>query len=175
MFVNYNDYELIYLIREGEYSAFRVLFKKYECLIEIKVHSRYPYGDKAYDLIQEGRMVLNTCIKNYSFDVGVNFYAYFNAALSRKLFKELCLDYYKPSFPFKESIDDRNKLPNAVYIPLYKKHYKNDRIAMILLTDYFCGSMSLLNISEKYNIHYIKLVRKRDGILAYLKKYIDYL
>ena len=77
MFVNYNDYELLYLIQDGEEKALHVLLKKYDTLIYTVVREMYPYGDKAYDLMQEGRMTLYNCIYKYSKAKEISFYSYF--------------------------------------------------------------------------------------------------
>ena len=61
-FDNYNDYELLYLIREGSEFALNYLFKKYDVLIYKIATSFYPKGDKFEDLLQEGRMVLYNSI-----------------------------------------------------------------------------------------------------------------
>ena len=73
----YNDYELLYLIKDGNEKAFNYFFQKYDCLIIKIAIDLYPQGDKQDDLVQEGRMILYDCIKNYDSSYGTPFFSFF--------------------------------------------------------------------------------------------------
>ena len=85
---DYNDYELIYLIKEGNESALNFFFEKYEKYI-IKVVESYIHYDEGLkeDYIQEGRIILYECIYRYDEDSNVSFFSYFTIILKRKLLK----------------------------------------------------------------------------------------
>ncbi|MCR5112691.1 MAG: hypothetical protein K6A63_02005, partial [Acholeplasmatales bacterium] len=93
MYIPHNDYELLYLYKEGNERALDILFYKYEHLIETVVNDYMPYGDSRPDMVQEGRIILFNCIKSFNEYIGVTFYSYFVIALRRKLYK-LAKDNY---------------------------------------------------------------------------------
>ena len=173
MYIKYNDNELIYLIKEGSYKALEVMFDKYEHLITAIVKGAYPYGDKANDLIQEGRMVLFECIRFFNCSYNISLYTYFYISLKRKLSREFNSDYYKGYIPFFECIYGEESYINSGILAIYDKLYKNDDLAMLLLNDYFLGNISLSNIAKKYGIDYMILFRKKNSIIRSMKKYID--
>ena len=173
MFVNYNDYELIYLVNEGEYKALKVLFNKYSCLIEMKAREIYPYGDKINDLIQEGKIILYNCIRNYSEEYGVSFYSYFLISLRRKFNKEKAFDYYQPILPFRDYSGVNSNVGRNILIRICKEHFEGDKLIQLLLDEHYIKNKSLFEMAEDYKIGYHKLIKKKAIILAYLKKNID--
>ncbi len=68
----YNDYELLYMVKEESNEAYEILQKKYEPLIYKKATeiNRYMKGNglEIKDLMQEGRLGLIEAIKNYNQD-----------------------------------------------------------------------------------------------------------
>lgn len=174
MYIKYNDNELIYLIEEGSNKALEVMFDKYEHLITSIVKESYPYGDKANDLIQEGRMVLFDCIRFFNCSYNISFYTYFYISLKRKLSREFNNDYYKGYIPFHENIYSKQEsYINKDLLIIYGRLYKDDNLAIILLNEYFLGNNSLRNIAKKYGIDYMILFRKKNSIIRSMKKYID--
>ena len=65
MYINCNDYELLYLINEGNEKALKLLFDKYDHLIRMLAKEYAPYGNRSADLAQEFRMILYKCIECY--------------------------------------------------------------------------------------------------------------
>lgn len=175
MYLKYNDYELLYLIDEGSEEAYNVLFRKYEHLIYATVRQFYPYGDKADDLIQEGRMVLYGCIRNYNQNMKASFYTFFYVSFKRKLGKEAECDYYKGFIPFRDNYHSNmsTEFKDSMIISAYKKKYENDRMAMILLDECFLGNLSVRQAAFKYGINYQILYRKKVSIIRSMKKIID--
>lgn len=173
MYIKYNDNELIYLIKEGSDKALELMFDKYEHLITTIVKEAYPYGDKANDLIQEGRMVLFECIRFFNCSYNISFYTYFYISLKRKLSREFNNDYYKGYIPFRESKYGEESYINNGILTIYDRLYKDDDLAMLLLNDYFLGNISLSSIAKKYGIDYMILFRKKNSIIRSMKKYID--
>ena len=90
----YNDYEIIYLIKEGNELAYNIMFSKYENYIWKIVSSFYPYGIKSEDLVQEGRIILHNCILGYNAFMDVSFFSYFTICLRRQILHEIKKSYY---------------------------------------------------------------------------------
>lgn len=171
LYVNYNDYELLYLIKEGINPALKLMFYKYDHLIYLKSIECYPYGDKHKDLVQEGRLILYKCIKNYSFDYEVSFFSYFLISLKRMLERKMGKDYYQDILFLNENAVGEE--PRNDYIFVFKRKYKNDYLAMMIYDECVIGESSLIEVAINYNVNYNKLIRKRNEIRRYLKKYID--
>lgn len=172
MYSNYNDYELIYLINEGSLGAFKTLFKKYDHLILATISESYPYGDKLYDLAQEGRMILYNCVKRYKPEMGVTFYSYFYICFKRKLGKELEKEYYKGFIPFNENLYSNleSDLNNEIIVTYIKNYYRDDEIALMIIEEHLLGNESIQKLAIRYGINYYELYRKKASIIRSMKK-----
>ena len=169
MYTNYNDYELIYLIKEGSQSALDMIFKKYEFLIYTKALYLINDLSKLSDLIQECRMVLYDCIMKYSFDFDVTFYSYFLICLRRKIKRELECEYYENYFILREN-QTPDTLSSGITLDAYKRQFKNDKIAMIILEENILRDVNLHRIAIEYNLDYKHLIKKKREILEDFKK-----
>ena len=84
-----NDYELIYLIKEDNETAWNLMIKKYEGLIK-KIASQYYNLSKGLkieyeDLVQEGRIGLCAAIKGFKVDKNVLFYSFAFLCIKREI------------------------------------------------------------------------------------------
>ena len=84
---DYNDYELIYMIRENNDVEYEVLFKKYEPLIK-NIAGKYisfvkNNGGEFDDLVQEGFVSLNSAINSFDENKGILFYTLANVCIER--------------------------------------------------------------------------------------------
>ena len=89
-----NDEELIYMVRENDEEAWKIIMEKYEPLLKyLAFYYQKTYGVKASidheDLLQEMRLTLYKAIRMYKTDENNRFYPYLSAAL-----KNTCNDYY---------------------------------------------------------------------------------
>lgn len=83
--IKYNDYELLYLVDEGESAATELLIRKYINLIYKRV-SGYKIKSKNFDdFIQEGLMALMKAINTYSPIYNKTFTKYFDLILQRRI------------------------------------------------------------------------------------------
>ena len=86
---DYNDYELINYIHEGNEDANNIILKKYEPLIKKEALKLLPlcnkYGLDLNDLIQEGLIGLNHAIERYREQSDVLFYTYALKCIKRKM------------------------------------------------------------------------------------------
>lgn len=86
--MNYNDYELIYMIGEDE-EAFSYLVKKYEPLFKKMAYSfakKYAYkGIDAEDIVQQCRITLCNVVDKFDYNSDVLFYSYLLVCLKRAI------------------------------------------------------------------------------------------
>ncbi len=82
--IQYNDFELLYLMSESEIEAQEILYKKYTNLIlsrirKFKIQERYRD-----DFLQEGLLYLHKAIITFNPDNGKSFNKYFDLILQRR-------------------------------------------------------------------------------------------
>lgn len=92
MYRNLNDYELLYMIREGD-DTFSYLYQKYQPLI-YKMVKKYvtifkKYGYELDDLMQIGNITLYKASQLYSFYNDTMFYSYFIKSLKNAILDEI--------------------------------------------------------------------------------------
>lgn len=84
MYINYSDYELLYLIKEGNELAKAYLYKKYASLIKkVYFENDYKYMG-CQDFLQEGFLILESAIYSYNMEYTHSFYNYFMICLKRR-------------------------------------------------------------------------------------------
>ncbi len=82
MYKAYNDYELLYMVKEGDTVALDILLKKYERFIYKKVYSFF-YHDESGDYFQEGVLCLYKAIETFDESYNKTFMRYFEVILTR--------------------------------------------------------------------------------------------
>lgn len=86
---DFNDFELLSYIAEGNEDANNIIIKKYEPLINKIATKMYPYcrnnGLEKSDLIQEGMIGLNHAISRYQEKSDILFYTYAKTCIERKI------------------------------------------------------------------------------------------
>jgi RNA polymerase sporulation-specific sigma factor len=86
----YNDYELVYLIREDSEEAMELMMRKYDPLIKSVVSYYFKKFDNFKvdfdDMVQEARLSLFMSLKKYDCDSGIAFYSFFLVCLKRKIY-----------------------------------------------------------------------------------------
>lgn len=86
---NYNDYELLYMISEGNEDANDILYKKYKPVIELKARKYYNYslnkGLEYNDLVQEGMIGLSEAIKDFRDIKDVKFSTFASLCIERQI------------------------------------------------------------------------------------------
>ena len=85
---NYNDNELLYLIREKEDEALEIMFLKYSPLIKSRI-SKFRLQKDFEDFYQEGLIALNLAISRYIDLYNKTFNKYFDLILQRKFIQIL--------------------------------------------------------------------------------------
>ncbi len=86
---DYNDYELINYIAEGNEDANNILIEKYKPLITKMATKVLPYcrsnGLELSDLVQEGMIGLNHAVERYHEQGNILFYTYARLCIQRKM------------------------------------------------------------------------------------------
>ena len=86
---DYNDYEIIYYIRENNEEAKDLMYEKYKPFIEITAKKLIDYsqntGLEVSDFIQEGMLALNSAIESFNEEKDVTFYNYARACIEKKM------------------------------------------------------------------------------------------
>lgn len=114
---DFNDYELLNYISEGNEDANNIIIKKYEPLINKIATKMIPYcknnGLEKSDLIQEGMIGLNHAIEKYHEQKDVLFYTYAKKCIERKIISVVLGSNRNKNKILNESIsydDDENSL-----------------------------------------------------------------
>ena len=113
---DFNDYELVYYIHDGNEDANNILIKKYEPLINKIATKMFPYcknnGLEKSDLIQEGMIGLNHAIERYKEQEDILFFTYAKKCIERKIISVVLGSNRKKNKILNESIsyDDEENL-----------------------------------------------------------------
>ena len=165
----YNDYKLLYLIKEGVPEALDILYRKYDILIAKVARGIYPYGDKVLDLIQEGRMVLISCLNWYNPDGAASFYTYFYVSLRRRLYKLTNEEYY--TMPILEESSRYSLLGKSELVNMHKaERYCQNELEILLFNECIIGNLSIRAFSRKYNYKYSRIYTLYNKIISRVKR-----
>lgn len=114
---DYNDYELLSYIAEGNEDANNIIIKKYEPLINKIAIKMLSYcknnGLELSDLVQEGMIGLNHAIDRYQERENILFYTYAKKCIERKIISVVISANRNKNKILNESIsydDDENLL-----------------------------------------------------------------
>ena len=179
MYYNINDYELLYLIKEGNEKALEYIFFKYKHLIIKMANRNCKTSDKYEDLVQEGYMVLNDCIRNYNPGLNVSFYCYFCISFIRKINRLIINnDYYTSNVLLHLNENwcvykPENKAYHYYVSKDIRDRFKDDEIALNIYFECICFNLSLKGFSDKYSIEYRVVCLKHRKIIKYLKEIIQ--
>lgn len=114
---DFNDYELVSYIHEGNEDANNILIKKYEPLINKISLKMLPYcknnGLELADLVQEGMIGLNHAIDRYQEQENILFYTYAKKCIERKIISVVITSNRSKNKILNESVsydDEENKI-----------------------------------------------------------------
>lgn len=165
--IQYNDYELLYLMSEFDEEAERIFFEKYSNLIKARVHKFKIKSRYFDDFVQEGYYMLLVAIRTYDEYAGKSFNKYFDLILQRKFIKIIAKErHYFYDVDLKEDtpiIKDPNSfqyeiMESTKFSPfeekvliLRKKKYRPKEIADILQCDVKVVYNCICRIKKKYD------------------------
>ncbi|HOO43480.1 MAG TPA: sigma-70 family RNA polymerase sigma factor [Bacillota bacterium] len=84
IFRNYNDFEIVNLIKQGNEEAFDFMVEKYQYLIAKKIR-KFNLTDQFDDLFQEALMILHKSVLSFDESYNKTFTRYFELNLVNKL------------------------------------------------------------------------------------------
>lgn len=82
-YIGHNDYEILYLLKEGNQEAMHLMFEKYKGLISKKIF-KFNLQYEFDDMYQESLMVLLKTIRHFDMKHAKSFTRYFEMNLERK-------------------------------------------------------------------------------------------
>lgn len=86
---DYNDYELIYMIRDGDSNSYNILFEKYIPVMKSIAYSYYKdykdYGFDYDDFTQEVYIAFNNAISQFKEEKNILFYTFSVVCMRRAL------------------------------------------------------------------------------------------
>lgn len=169
-FGNYNDYEILYLIKDGNEKALEFMFKKYDIHIFKIASSLYFKSDKINDLIQEGRMVLYDCICRFNENQRVSFHAYFTICLKRTYYRLLKTDYYTGLLVNEDDVP-LDKLPDINKKSDYRgSYFFTDEFYIKLFDECLMGGLTISDFAKEHNISYNTAYYKYKRMVLTLKQ-----
>ena len=175
MFVNYNDYELLYLINsEGSEQAFQILYKKYDIFIKKLAKKFVSDFDKACDLYQEGLLILLKCIYSFKENFNVSFYSYLYVSINRRFCYLKKRDKYYDEVTYIDKIDliadEKEVLEQS--ISYYEKILKreNNKLGVLYLEDCVGRGASLSDFAKYNNISYYEATKIKKYVIDEIKK-----
>ena len=118
---NYNDYELISMVRENDEFSYYSLFEKYKPIVKNiskEFYDRYSdYGYDYDDFIQEGYVGFQNALNKYDSSKGTLFYTFVELCIRRRLLsftKNISLPKRNISNKYFVSLDDLDVRDNSV-------------------------------------------------------------
>lgn len=118
---NYNDYELISMVRENDEFSYYSLFEKYKPIVKNiskEFYDRYSdYGYDYDDFIQEGYVGFQNALNKYDSSKGALFYTFVELCIRRRLLsftKNITLLKRNISNKYFVSLDDLDVRDNSV-------------------------------------------------------------
>ncbi len=143
LYQGWNDYELLYLIKEGSEKALNLMYIKYEKFIIYKARSCGFRGFDLDDCIQEGYILLTTAIKKFKGEYNKTFCKYFEIILLRhfwRLRSKEQIEYVhfdfantRADYCLKEFVSEWKKalppLQGVIYEEIYYFHTPIDELA----------------------------------------------
>ena len=107
---NYNDYELIYMVRENDEYSYGILFDKYLPIVKRIAFDYYKnfngYGYEYDDFLQEGYLGFQKAISSYDDTKDNLFYTFVTLCIKRRI-----LSFCRRMTCNKNNINDSNFIP----------------------------------------------------------------
>lgn len=173
LFKNINDYELLYYIEEGIEVALKMMFDKYEYLINAKI-KRINLEIDHDEFFLEGYTMLYKAINTYNPDFGKSFMRYFEFILDNK-YKNMIKEFgYKTklfnqlTYLEKMEVDE-----NINFIYDCKEIYNkmNDGFEKIVYENIYLNNRSINEVSRLLNCDVKKIYNVLYSIKNKIKEY----
>ncbi|MGM9971478.1 MAG: sigma-70 family RNA polymerase sigma factor [Anaeroplasmataceae bacterium] len=173
----YNDYELIYMIKENDDTALNLMYEKYTPYIYKIIREMNIFPRFVDDFLQEGYICLYNAIKTYDMNYNKTFFKYFEIILKRRYYR-LYSVYKRIDIPIEDldlSLEENVKEYNYDIYRMYDiglSLIKDDLEKNIYIGLYQEG-LSYIEISQKYNIDIKKIYNTVQKFKKILNKNIN--
>ncbi len=170
MYLGWNDYELIYLIKEGNYKALNLMYHKYSAFIRLKARECGFKGFYLDDCVQEGLILLNKALKLYDSSYNKSFWSYFNLILQRRLwrfYKEIKPNYHDV---LAVEIKDDNVFKERVIE--YSSVFKDEHLKMVYKEIYYYNT-KVEDLANKLGVKPYTIYRDLKKIKEILRLEFD--
>ena len=163
---NYNDYELIDAIKNGEEIALEILLLKYDPYISHYIFKMLGHFDD--DLIQEGRIILYKAIYSYIDSSEYSFFSYFQICFKRKIGHLIKKEKNYNKLVFLAEVENELYESKNVYTThkyFIPKHVFENELDYKIYDECIIGGMTLNNFCDKYRLSYGTIYRKYHRLL----------
>lgn len=132
MYKNMNDYELLYMICEGEEINFEILVNKYKPLIynKVKEYEKFfkKFGYELDDLMQLGYITLYKTSRKYDIYNHSMFYTYFKKALENMIISNIRINQTRRKEVLNNAVSYDQTIPNTSisYLEVFADKEKQD-------------------------------------------------
>ncbi len=124
-YVNFNDEQIVSLIKQGDEKALSYLLEKYKNLVNMKVGKYFIVGAEREDIVQEGMIGLFKAIKNFNTEKQSTFKSFANICIERQLITAI------------KSSNRQKNIPLNSYLSLNTAAYDNNDEDSVELIDTF--------------------------------------
>ena len=151
-FKEINDYELLFLIKEGNEKAYEVIMKKYEPFIKKMSYRFYSIIDD--DFLYDGYLVLNEAIIKYHEGYSKTFLKFFELLLARYFCKyikkmeneRIALNEYS----YELSLVNRKIKDKRIEIAKQEINNIKEELLKKIILEYINSNSSIAEICKKY-------------------------
>ena len=180
----YNDYELVYLVKEESEEAVSLIMDKYEPIIK-SMASYYIRNNNDIkleydDLLQEGRLGLIQAIRSFDEDKNVIFYTFALLCIKRKMINHIKYSKCVKNYPLYSSyeFDDTMLNPNNLIYKIDDEldyRYLEEKITIFKNNLSFSDSLIFELKLNSFSYNEISILldidkKKVDNRLLYIRK-----
>lgn len=169
-----NDYELLYLIKEGNEKAYEVMIEKYKPFIKKMSYRFYSFYND--DFLYDGYLVLNEAIMKFDDRYSKSFLKFYELLLARyfckyvkkNMLESLAIKEYEYSYTLR--FNERSIYDIRVELAKREIYKIKDETLKKILIEYFYSCEKISDICQKYNYNVKKVYNKINGIKNKLNK-----
>lgn len=174
MYLNWNDYELLYLIKEGIEVAKQVLYHKYTHLIyKSYLKCNLNYSFLYSDYLQESLMSLEQAIYRYDDRFSFSFYAYYSLILSHltiKVKKGKSMRLTERFCQYLENEPSYAAKQNGILYLLRKEVSKEPELIQNMYEYCFLRGGSLTQFCREHTLNYMQMYKNYKKLAIQLEK-----
>ncbi|MDE7161568.1 MAG: hypothetical protein K2N65_02275 [Anaeroplasmataceae bacterium] len=158
MYIPANDNELLYLIRDGNGVAYRILFNKYEYLIAKLYKENNKIKHFVYlDYKQECLMCLENAIQSFQENHNSTFYSYFLLLVRRRtsnLLRTTHLQFKEHELAYNESYEQSRRYTPYLISTILKQLNLVEEYEYDLFYECLLNQKTIMYVAQKHHMDY---------------------